>query len=264
MKTVRARWYTKGRIATIRLIVIHDMEWSEKATTAEDCAHMFATQTTQASAHICVDNDTAVRSVDDGDTAWAAPGGNADGLNLEMAGFMTQSRAMWLDNYGKAMMEVAAKVCADWANKYKIPVRKLTQTQLKNGLKGFTSHADISKVYRKSDHTDPGSGFPWDYFLARVLDLLDGSGTPAPDPVEHDKADAPEWPGRYLTVGSSGTDVSTWQRQMRARDWNIAVDGIYGEQSRNVCVEFQREESLDADGVVGPVTWDATWNNPLG
>src|SRR5690349_17380268 len=65
VKTVQARHYTKGRISPIRLIVVHSMEWTETTTTAEDCARMFSTMTRQASAHVCVDSNSAVRCVAD-------------------------------------------------------------------------------------------------------------------------------------------------------------------------------------------------------
>lgn len=268
MKKIQARWYHRGRISPVRVCVIHSMEWGEKPTTAEDCAQMFKTMTRQASAHVCVDNNSAVRCVSDSDTAWAAPGANSDGLQLEMAGFAKQTREQWLDSYGKALMEVAAMACADWANKYKIPVRKLTQAQLRAGQKGFTSHADVSAVYKRSDHSDPGKGFPWDYFLVRVEDFLDGDpDATKPDPTVNDKPTAPAWPGRYLIFDSGipvfGSDVKVWQRQMRARGWILTVDGVYGEESRHTCLLFQDEHGLKADGVVGPLTWQAAWTKPI-
>lgn len=264
MKKVQARHYHKGRISPVRLIVCHDMEWAERATTAEDCARMFATMSRQASAHVCVDNDTAVRCVDDADTAWAAPGANSDGLQLELAGFMKQTREQWLDSYGKAMFAIAAKVCAAWCAKYKIPVRKLTQAELRAGKKGFTSHADVSAVYRRTDHTDPGKGFPWDYFLGLVEDVLEGDDDKEkPDPARNDKPQVPAWPGRYLKLGSRGEDVKTWQRQMRARGWSIKVDGIFGPETRGACIVFQEEHDLAVDGVVGPQTWTAAWTEPI-
>lgn len=239
------------------------MEWAEKATTAEDCAAMFRTMSRQASAHVCVDNDTVVRCVDDDDTAWAAPGGNADGLQLELAGFMRQTREQWLDAYGLAMLDLAAGVCAGWCKKYSIPIKRLTRAELKAGRKGFTGHADISAVYRRSDHTDPGSGFPWDHLLALVHEKLSPVGAPPPSTATPSKEDFPAWPGRYLTLAVTGNDVKTWQRQMRMRGWGIAVDGVYGPESRGACILFQEEHDLDVDGVVGPLTWKATWAAPI-
>lgn len=72
----------------------------------------------------------------------------------------------------------------------------------------------------------------------------------------------PEWPGRYLQLEDpymEGPDVRTWQRQMAARAWRIDVDGFFGPQTSGVCVAFQQEQRLEADGIVGPVTWNAAW-----
>lgn len=258
MKLVQARWYHKGRISPIRLIVVHSMEWVERQTTAEECARMFATMNRQASAHACVDANSVVRCVRDQDTAWAAPGGNADGLQLELAGFARQSRAEWLDAYGKDMLGRAAGVIAGWARAYKIPVRKLTRTELRAGGRGITSHADISAVYRRSDHTDPGTAFPWDVLLDRVNAELGGAGD------GQDDVDVPEWT-RPLTwpPTTKGDDVRTWQRQMRTRGWRLDVDGWYAGADEEVCRAFQAEKGLKVTGDVDEATWRAAWTAPI-
>lgn len=53
--------------------------------------------------------------------------------------------------------------------------------------------------------------------------------------------------------------VTTWQKQMRERGWHIDVDGVYGEESKRLCANFQMEHRLEIDGIVGPKTWKATW-----
>ena len=85
-------------------------------------------------------------------------------------------------------------------------------------------------------------------------------------PPPHDPADVhPAWPGRYLTQPPvmAGDDVRIWQGRMRERGWRIAVDGKYGEASEQVCRQFQAQKGLQADGVVGPVTWRAAWTAPV-
>jgi peptidoglycan hydrolase-like protein with peptidoglycan-binding domain len=59
------------------------------------------------------------------------------------------------------------------------------------------------------------------------------------------------------------TNVANWQQQMRNRGWTIGVDGCYGVQSAQVCLMFQVEKGLGADGLVGPRTWAATWAAPV-
>lgn len=76
---------------------------------------------------------------------------------------------------------------------------------------------------------------------------------------------APPWPGRYLRYPPlmKGNDVHRWQDQMHNRGWTISVDSTYGPQSKGICTQFQKEKGLQADGIVGPGTWRATWEAPI-
>jgi N-acetyl-anhydromuramyl-L-alanine amidase AmpD len=208
MKTVRARWYTKGRTAPIRVVVIHDMEASEAGDTAERVAQYFHTTDTKASAHICVDNNSAVRCVEDSDTAWAAPGSNNDGLQLEIAGYMRQTREQWLDDYSTAALRQAARVTAAWCVAYDVPVVKLTVAQLKAGGRGLVGHVDVSNAYKRTDHGDPGSGFPWDYFLGLVREEMEDDmqlDTKIPVGGTYDKDfSATSYPASFVMIGSFG------------------------------------------------------------
>lgn len=256
MKTIQAKHYYKGRLSPIRLIVVHTMEWPERVTTAEDCARMFSTMTRAASAHVCVDSDSAVRCVADKDTAWAAPGGNADGLQMELAGFARQTRTDWQDTYSKGVLSEASVVAATWAKLHKLPVRKLSRAELKAGKKGFTTHADISAVYKRSDHTDPGANFPWDLWLDQIRDRLDG---------EDDGDDQPSAPKFTVTLkaGVKGEPVLVWQRRMRARGWNVTVDGAYSDADAKTARQFQIEKGMKATGVIDAESWRAAWTAPI-
>lgn len=184
-----AAHYTPGRIKPIRLICLHTMESQEKPGTAVRVAAWFSdkNRAPQASPHMCVDGSQAnvkpgqkypapiVRVVDDGDTAWAAPGANADGLHIEMAGIAAQSVANWADAYSLAVIENAATVSAIWCKKYEIPVKHLTLAEVQDGkTKGFIGHVDATNAFKIPgfNHTDPGANFPWEYFLQQVTKKL--------------------------------------------------------------------------------------------
>ena len=171
-----AKNYTKGpRKSPIRLIVIHSMESQEKPKTAQAVAAWFGGSTApQSSAHFCVDNAIAVRVVDDSDIAWGAPGANADGLHIELAGTASQSTGDWADAYSVAELKVAAKVAADWCKKYKIPAVHLTPAQIADGkTKGICGHIDVTKAFPKlGTHTDPGVNFPWSFFISTIQEFL--------------------------------------------------------------------------------------------
>ncbi|WP_220793022.1 S8 family serine peptidase [Nocardioides stalactiti] len=75
----------------------------------------------------------------------------------------------------------------------------------------------------------------------------------------------PPFPGRLLRYPpyTQGTDVQTWQRQMVTRGYGIKIDGIYGPESKQACTSFQGSAGLSVDGIVGPLTWEATWAAPI-
>lgn len=170
---IQARWYTKtdpGVSRKVRVVVIHDMEFKESPDAAEIIAHDFATRgpNNKGSAHINVDSNSIVQCVKDNDVAYAAPGCNSDGIQIELAGFGKQTRTEWLDAYSDSLLKLAADATAQYCLKYNLPPIHLTNAQLAQGAKGIVGHYQVSAVYRKSDHTDPGAGFPWDYFIAMV------------------------------------------------------------------------------------------------
>ncbi|WP_214103038.1 peptidoglycan recognition protein family protein [Acrocarpospora catenulata] len=82
-----------------------------------------------------------------------------------------------------------------------------------------------------------------------------GGGSTPTDPT------TPAWPGRLLTYPPvmRGDDVRTWQAQMKRLGFTLDADGAYGQQSRNVCKTFQRRVNLEDDGVVGRLTWEASF-----
>jgi len=68
------------------------------------------------------------------------------------------------------------------------------------------------------------------------------------------------WDGHYLSVrdvGSVRSDVTTWQTQMVAAGYHIAVDGRYGPKSAAAATQFEIDHHLGVErpGVVGPQIW---------
>lgn len=186
-----ARWFTEVPAAkprNIRVIVLHSMEAPEKGSTAEACARYFATTDRKASAHYCVDNNSIVQSLQTRDIAYGAPGCNATGIHIELAGYAKQVREQWLDGYGIAMLDLAAQLTFGLSRKFLIPITLLTAHDLQNlqlakwpkHLGGITTHAQVSRAFGKTDHTDPGGGFPMDHFLTRCLAAARAAETTPP------------------------------------------------------------------------------------
>jgi hypothetical protein len=174
-KFVQAKYYTKTNGRTVRLQVIHDMEFPEKATAAEDVANFFKKgPPSKGSAHYCHDNDSTVQCVLDKDVANAAPGANHDGLHHELAGYAKQTADDWRDTFSTALLARTAVVVHEKCVEYGNQQTWLSDAEIAAGKSGICDHAAISRVYRRSTHTDPGPFFPKDYFvdLVRAVPFL--------------------------------------------------------------------------------------------
>ncbi|GAB3224087.1 hypothetical protein GCM10027447_12330 [Glycomyces halotolerans] len=114
------------------------------------------------------------------------------------------------------------------------------------------------------------------------------TGTPAPGP----KYDFPLPSSRYYFGPKSGPNTSVsgyyprafkgrsdnewlkvWVRQLQKRGWNARKggtyltrygnDGLYGPEYRALVRAFQADQGLAVDGLLGPRTWAAAFENPV-
>lgn len=150
------------RPSDIGWVVIH----CTQGATAKGAAVWFTNPNSEGSANLVLDDDVCYRTVPDLRVPWAAQPLNTRGFHIELAGFVEWSREEWLSH--PAMLDRAAYKTALRCRLYGIPVRTVGPIGLRLGRKGVTGHADVSRAWRKSDHTDPGPNFPWDRFIDRV------------------------------------------------------------------------------------------------
>jgi len=54
----------------------------------------------------------------------------------------------------------------------------------------------------------------------------------------------------FLAIGSEGEKVRQLQEELKARGYEIKVDGIFGEETRAAVTRFQESNSLVPDGIV--------------
>ncbi len=59
-----------------------------------------------------------------------------------------------------------------------------------------------------------------------------------------------------LREGSRGASVQSVQEKLHQAGYEVTIDGIFGIETREAVEEFQSEEDLTSDGVVGPKTID--------
>jgi hypothetical protein len=74
---------------------------------------------------------------------------------------------------------------------------------------------------------------------------------------------APPFSGTLIHPGESSNDCWTWQQRMRERGWHLETTGTHDNESELVCRAFQQEKGLLVDGIVGPVTWAAAWDEQI-
>jgi len=259
MEMIEAANYTKVDSRSIDLLVIHDMEYPERLDAAEQVAKFFANQKkgpSGSSAHYNIDANSIVQSVRDRDVAWAAPGGNHDGLQFEHAGVARQTTAQWLDSYGEKMLfSQSAPLFAAKCKQYKIPPVFLRAPDLTAQKRGITTHWEITRAFSKGrGHTDPGVGFPLEQFMNTIRKLY---GRPLVVEQPNKK------PMPVLKQGMRGHNVKIMQRLLNyeeKRAWDdIKADGIFGSRTNEEVREFQKRAGLRPDGIVGKNTWQALY-----
>ncbi|MFG1952050.1 peptidoglycan-binding protein [Micromonospora sp. NPDC048830] len=69
--------------------------------------------------------------------------------------------------------------------------------------------------------------------------------------------DTTTWPALVIAArsGSTGDVVRGVQRQLNKYAYKLTVDGIFGPATESAAADFQRQNGLTADGIVGRDTW---------
>lgn len=255
--------YSSRGGSSVRLIVLHT---AEGATTIESLGNFFSSSSAGVSSHVGADDKLGKigEYVTRGNKAWTQGNANPVAVSIELCGFASWSDSTWRNSHAN-MLNNCARWIAEESGKFGIPITKLSASQAQGSGRGVCQHRDLGSW--GGGHSDCGNGFPMDYVLSMAKDMFaggDGGGgggtTPPPS-----SGKAPPLHVDYFGQNHNRTcgDVQVWQAQMSARGWTIDVDGEFGPQSENVCIQFQREKGLDDDGLVGSQTWGATWSAPI-
>ncbi len=65
-------------------------------------------------------------------------------------------------------------------------------------------------------------------------------------------------------IGSQSDNVSNIQSALKALGlYQGIIDGVFGEKTQNAVIEFQKKRKLNADGIVGPITWEILFPKTL-
>ena len=68
--------------------------------------------------------------------------------------------------------------------------------------------------------------------------------------------------GRDDTSPQLRPDVEDLQRALNMHGLSVEVDGVFGTDTRAAVQQFQHEQGLNDDGIVGPLTWAALEGQP--
>lgn len=165
----QCRHYRRGRGKGDPIwIVIHTSENKPSPAGALSLQRYAATMPDGrvASWHAAVSSGGVAECCRTDDVAFAAPGANARGIQVEL--YTRTAAAKWGDAYHAAMLDQAAAWCAIQCKRWDIPAAKVGPTELRAGERGFCGHIDVTKAWRRTSHHDPGARFPWDDFLSAV------------------------------------------------------------------------------------------------
>jgi N-acetyl-anhydromuramyl-L-alanine amidase AmpD len=228
----------------VGLVVIHSAEVGEDLGSAESLMRRCAVTDRVSSWHYAVDADSVTQSVREEDTAFHAPGANDSGVGIELAGTARQTAAEWDDTFSRATIaraaELAAAICARWS----IPIEAVDAAGLLAGARGITTHAAVSKAFKRSTHTDPGPAFP----LARFIELARAQAA---------AGGASQPPRPALARGDKGDAVVELQRRLNGAgaDPPLKADGDFGERTERAVKRFQVAKVLPETGIADAATW---------
>lgn len=138
--------------------------------------------------HIVIDADgKTARENDDEYIPWAAMfTANRNGFHVSLAGRAAFTREQWLAR--PRQLDKLAEIAAAYERAYSIPVVIRLAPDLRARIPGLSTHAEASKAWHESDHTDPGKGFPLDVIVEKAKKLK----TPPPPPAPRPPAPSPD------------------------------------------------------------------------
>lgn len=125
-------------------------------------------------------------------------------------------------------------------------VELLRHLQRKYGEHKIYGHRDL-------DATGcPGKNYPFD-------EIVNAAKSPMSTQIEEDKEISVTVELPMIEEGSEGATVKALQRMLYAMGYDLGsnpIDGIFGAKTDAAVRAFQKNNGLDADGIVGQNTWN--------
>ena len=156
-------------LAEVRLYVLHDMENADELRAAEETGSFFESRAATGSAHFGCDDDSIEQYLPLDVIPWGAPKANTDGIHIEQMGLAGWSTQQWFSKAAGTLMNTAWAL--GWLYRHhagSVPLRQLSDAELRAGERGVTTHRQITRVLGGGTHTDPGPGYPLGYVIRRA------------------------------------------------------------------------------------------------
>ena len=156
-------------LSAVKLYVVHDMENADELSAAEETGSFFESRAATGSSHFGCDDDSIEQYLPLDVIPWGAPNANSDGVHIEQMGLAAWSTHQWYQKAAGTLMNTA------WVLAYlyrrhvgSVPLRALSDAELRAGEKGVTTHRQITRVLGGGTHTDPGPSYPLGYVIRRA------------------------------------------------------------------------------------------------
>lgn len=147
---------SSGANKPVRRVVIHSTVSPCVEGQARKTAAYFRSPSSRGSAHYVVDPGEVVQVVYDSVIAWHAPP-NARSLGIEMCEYPTTEVSRWDDRAHQRLLQRTARLTAELCLAYDVPPWWRPAWQLRLGMRGVTTHAQVSNAWGQSSHWDPGA-----------------------------------------------------------------------------------------------------------
>jgi len=226
--------------SSINYVVIHTTQGSYAGTIS-----WFKNSSSKVSSHYVVrsSDGQVTQMVDDRDIAWHDACFNSQSIGIEHEGYVSDP-AKW---YTDAMYKASAKLTAWLSNQYGIPKDK-------SHIMGHGEAPDCS------DHTDPGSGWNWTYYMTLVknggcapkTEVCNGKDDDCDGKVDEDGVCNQKPKGYLDAVGCEG--IKGWAQDPDVATKSIDVHVYFGgaagsgAKSTSVKASVKRDDLCTAIG----------------
>lgn len=229
---------SKPRNQKVNAIVIHHMAGN---ATVESCGALFANPDRQASSNYGIGTDGRIACyVEEENRAWTTGSREIDNRAITFEVANCSGAPEW--KVSNQALEATINLCVDICRRYGF---KLNYTGDKSG------NLHMHKWYQNTNCPGPYLESKFPYIAEKVNERL--GVEPEPAAKAETVSDLP-----VLKKGSNGDSVKALQILLMGYGYSLGkwgVDSSFGGVTEDAVKAFQKDNHLDADGVVGPLTW---------